>query len=170
MQNARYSLPVLALVLLIAPPATGQTFGEIGTWQYVKGGGAEAIYTESTDANRTFSLAVNCEDGKPTVTLEFLLAASGDNIGFKPDRFGTDARLAIWLDSKKVDAASWSFSSDSEKFVTDSPGRFAKKLARSETMRMRVWDATGTGVGSYRFDLSGVSSALGALSCYRRSG
>lgn len=170
MDTARYFLPALTLLSLAVPPASGQTFREIGTWQYVEGGGAEAIYTESTDADRTFSLAVNCEDGKPTVTLEFLLAAPGDKIGFDPERFAPDAQLEIWLDGRTVEDDAWGFSTYSETFVTDRPVRFADKLVGSETMRIQVWDTNGENVGTFRFDLTGAAQALWALSCYENGG
>lgn len=163
--------PLLLSLLLTTPvPSGAQTFEQFGMWQYVRGGGSEAAYTESTDANRTFSLSVVCEGGEPAVELEFLLAAPGDDIGLNPDRFAPDGKIAARVDGEPAEADEWSFSSASELFVSESPRRFLSEIHGAGAASVRVRDAAGREVGTYSFELRGVRDALDALSCYPAGG
>lgn len=166
MAKVRVLLVSLAFALASAAPSAAQTIQNIGAWQYVKGGEAEAIFTESTDTDRTFSLEVQCEDGETSVALTFLLAVPGDDIGLDRDRFAPDGQVATQLDGNDLEETDWSFSTYSGKFVSETPGPLLAGLEGADRMTIEVQDTNGTSVGVYSFDLQGSSSALGALSCY----
>lgn len=159
-------LPLLTFLFVSAAPSTAQTVEEIGAWQYVESLGSEAIYTESTDADRTFSLEVACEDGEPNVELAFLVATPADDIGLDPDRFAPDGQVAPRLDGDELAAGDWSFSTYSETFVHERPDPFLTALEEADRMSIRVRDADGARVGTYSFDVQGVAAALDAVSCY----
>lgn len=160
----------LPALLVAVAPVSAQTFEEFGTWQYVKGSGTEAMHTESTDADRTFSLEVQCDEGEPAVRLGFLLATPADDMGLDPERFAPDGKVTTHLDDEKTGAGDWSFSTDSEMFVNKAPVAFLAAVENVRTMVIQVWDADGTSVGSYSFDLRGIRSALAALTCYEGGG
>lgn len=166
MATVRAVLPLLAFLLLSAVPSAAQTFKEFGSWQYVKGGGSEAIYAESTDSDRTFSLGVACEAGEPSVALTFLVASSADDTGLDPDRFAPDGEVVTRLDGEAVGAGDWSFSTRSETFVNERPDPFLSALKNADAMTLQARDADGVTVGTYAFDLQETASALDALSCY----
>lgn len=170
MRTVRRLLALLTFLVVSPAPSTAQTVEEIGAWQYVDGLGSEAIYTESTDADRTFSLEVGCEDGKPNVELTFLVATQADDIGLDPDRFPPDGQVVTRLDGNEVAPGDWSFSTYSETFVNERPDPFLATLKEAEGMDLEVQDAEGVHVGTYSSNLRGAASALDALSCYPKGG
>lgn len=166
MTSLRVLLPLVTFVLVSTIPAAAQNIQNFGTWQWFKGGGTEAIFTESTDADRTFSLEVECEEGEPSVALGFLLATPGDDIGLDPARFAPDGQVSTRLDGEKVAKGDWSFSNSSDVFMNERPAPFLAALETADRLRLVARDTDGNRVGTYSFDLQGAAAALDALSCY----
>lgn len=166
MSPVRVLLPLVTFVLVSAIPAAAQNIQNFGTWQWFKGGGTEAIFTESTDAYGTFSLEVECDEGEPRVALGFLLASPADDIGLDPDRFAPDGQVFTRLDGEKVAKGDWSFSASSDVFTNDRPAPFLTALEAAHRLRVVAQDTHVNRVGTYSFDLQGAAAALDALSCY----